>query len=115
MGGGGDFIQKHSDNSWGYHNLIKSGRAKDFGSKDNTKKLFEIDNFGNEETIHINDITLYLTCSGYLVAGCDWSYNSMDNNKDIRITHIDEIRSTDDLIKAIKKYNITTKKQLQYA
>ncbi len=110
--GGEGIVSKHSDKSWDHRDWIAEGRAKDFGAKDNDINIFEIDKYG-EEHININETTLYLSCSGYIVAGCNWSYNTIDKNKDIRIAHIDEINSTDDLINAIKKYNKTAEKQLQ--
>ncbi len=56
---------------------------------------------------------LFLTCSGYIVAGCNWSYQSMDNNKEIQICHINDIYCSDDLIAAIKNYNKKREEKLQ--
>jgi len=113
---GGDFVCKHSNDSLGYHNLLKQGRAKDFGSRESKKEVFEIEFYDEEkDSIHCNENILYLTCSGYIIAGCDWSYNSMDNRKDLQICHIDNINCSDELVEAIKKYNNKTEKTLQYA
>jgi len=101
--GCGEFVRKHSDNSWSYDSLISEGRAKDFGSRNNTKYTFEIDEY--DDTIHFSETELYLSSNGYIVAGCNWSYESIDNNEEIRIGHIDDINSTDDLIEAIKAFN----------
>lgn len=103
--GCGNFVVEHSGDSWGYHSLIKQGRAKDFGTKEKCLEDFEIEDYNETiETISITEGSLCLTCSGYIIAGCDWSYNTMDNNKRVRIAHIDDINCTDDLIEAIKKY-----------
>ncbi len=113
---GGDFVHEHSNNSWGYNHLLKEGRAKDFGLRDNDIRLFEIEDCGGTgDIIWVNEAELYLSCSGYIVAGCDWSYYNMDNNKDIRVGHIDDINCTDDLIEAIEVYNKKAEKTLQYA
>ena len=105
MSGCGDFVNKHSDSSWDYRSLFKQGRAKDFGEKENRIEVFEEQEY--DDTICFNETELYLTCSGYIIAGCNWSYHSMDNRKDIRIAHIDDINSKDDLIRAIRDYNKT--------
>jgi len=103
---GGDFVHKHSDNSWGYDSLLQEGRAKDFGSRKNNKSIFEIEDYdGAIESVYVSENELYLTCSGWIVAGCNWSYNSMDSRKDLQICHIDNIYSGDDLLEAIKNYN----------
>lgn len=112
-GWGADFITKHSDSNWGYENLISEGRAKGFGTRGNNISHFEIEDYGGEtETLSINEEHLYLSANGYIVAGCDWSYDSIDNRKDIRIAHIDEIRCQDDLIQAIKTFNKKAEKIL---
>jgi len=101
--GDNKFIRKHSDNSWSYNSLISEGRAKDFGSRDNSREFFEIEEY--KDAISFSETELYLSSNGMIVAGCNWSYDSIDNRKDIRIGHIDDINSTEDLIKAIKAYN----------
>jgi organic radical activating enzyme len=98
-----NFVSKHSNSDWGYSSLLKEGRAKDFGSRDNNVQFFE--EYETETSIDFSETELYLTCSGYLIAGCNWSYHSMDSRKDIQIAHIDDIRCQDDLIEAIKTYN----------
>ena len=108
---GESYVTKHSDENLGYHNLLKEGRAKDFGTRDNNIQFFEEDNY--KDTIYFNEEVLYLTCSGYIVAGCNWSYHNMDNNKAIQIAHIDDIRCTDDLIEAIRVYNKKKERVLQ--
>jgi len=104
--GCGDFVCKHSDEKWSNNTLISEGRAIDIGARKKDVEYFGIDDWdGTGDTICVNDTELYLTCSGYLVVGCDWSYHSMDNRKDIRVAHIDDINCTDDLIEAIKTHN----------
>ena len=104
---GGDFIRKHSDKSWGYHSLINEGRAKGYGSRENEVTPFEMfsQEFDDDGSADISENEVYLSCSGYIVAGCDWSYESIDNRKDIRICHIDDINCQDDFINALTEYN----------
>ena len=99
------FVYKHSDEKWTYDRLLQQGRAEDFGSIEPTKELFEIDNDDDDNYFCVNDGILYLSCNGYIVAGCNWSYNTIDNDESIRIAHIDDLHCTDDLIEAIKAYN----------
>lgn len=108
---GNDFISEHSGDSWNYNNLIAEGRAKYIGRKGNNINFFEEDTY--EETIAFSGNELYLSSSGYIVAGCDWSYHSIDNNKEIRIAHIDDIKCTDDLASAISTYNKSKEVDLQ--
>lgn len=105
-----NIIGKHSDGDFGYNHLLSEGRAKDFGVKDTKVSCFEEDTYN--DTICFNDTELYLSCNGIIVAGCDWSYDSIDNNKDIRIAHIDDINCQDDLIEAIRAYNVKAEKRL---
>jgi len=100
---GGSFIHKHSDKSWNYGSLISEGRSKDFGSRDNRIELFEEDNWN--ESVSFSEGLLYLSANGNIIAGCNWSYQSEDYKKDIKIAHIDELCGTDDLIDAIRDYN----------
>ena len=106
-----DFVVIHSDSSWGYDTLLKQGRAEDFGGRDNSKRILERDPYGGDDgydTLYLSEASLTLTCSGYLIAGGNWSYHNMDNDKAIQIGHIDDINCTDDLIEAIKAYNKRT-------
>jgi hypothetical protein len=105
-GCGGEFVQKHSDEKWGYDRLISEGRAKDIGSRENDVRAFEETEWS--ETIHFTESELYLSCSGYIVSGCDWSYDTIDNDDKIRICHIDDLNCQDDLIEAIRAYNKKT-------
>lgn len=100
---GGGFVNKHSDETWNYDFLIKEGRAEDMGTRENNPVPFDVEETDNN--IFIAENELYLTCSGWLIAGCNWSYKSMDNRKDIRIAHINDIYTSEDLIFAIKEYN----------
>jgi len=100
-------IYKYSDNSWKDRSLLKEGRAKEFGCRDNHIQYFDIDvnNYNGDEIVSIVDPSLNLTCSGWIIADCNWSYHSMDNNKKIQIAHIDDIDSTEQLVEAIMKFN----------
>jgi MoaA/NifB/PqqE/SkfB family radical SAM enzyme len=113
--GCGHFIRKHSDSSWGYQSLISEGRAEDFGAKENYLPIFEEYDYCMDDDICFSETELYLSSNGIIVAGCNWSYHSIDNRKDIRICHIDDIYSTDDLIEAIRAYNKKMEKVKQYA
>jgi hypothetical protein len=97
------FIYKHSDEKLTYDRLLQEGRAEDFGSIKNSIEFFTIDE--DENRFCLDEGVLYLSCTGHIVAGCNWSYNSIDNNEDIRIAHIDDLDCTDDLIEAIRAYN----------
>ncbi len=102
--GCGEFIRQHSDtSSMSYDSLISEGRAKDFGARDNN--LYAFESYEYDDVIHFSEEVLYLSSNGYIVAGCNWSYESIDNRQDIRIGHIDDINCTDQLIEAIEAYN----------
>lgn len=107
-GGCGSFVHKHSDNRFGYANLIKEGRATNIGSRETYTTMFEEDIYC--DTIHFTESELYLSCSGYIVSGCDWSYNTIDNDDKVRICHIDDLNCQDDLIETIRAYNKKTTK-----
>ncbi len=104
-----DFIIRHSSSSSypGGRGLLTQGRAKYFGTKDNSIEIFEEDE--TDDDICFRDTELYLSANGNIVVACDWSYDSIDNNKDIRIGHIDDITCRMDLIEAIKAYNMRRK------
>jgi len=101
--GQGDLVRKHSDKTWGYRGLIREGRAVDMGTREAPVYMFEESEYS--DTIHFNDTELYLSATGYLIAGCNFSYHSIDTRKDIRIAHIDDIHCAEDLIKAMQAYN----------
>ena len=102
-GAGVNFTRKHSTDNWRADSLIREGRAKDWGGRDNDKYYFLEDSY--DDNIIFGETELYLSCSGYIVSGCNWSYHTIDNRKDIRICHIDDINCQDDLIEAIRVYN----------
>ena len=102
-GCGGSFIHKHSTEKMDYNNLLSQGRAKDFGTRENSIETFEIDKY--DDCVCVGEGLLYLSANGYIVAGCNWSYRSVDNRKDIRIAHIDDLNSKQDLIDTLKAYN----------
>ena len=99
----GAFVYKHTSDRMGYRDLVKEGRAKNFGGREVSVDSFEEDTWA--DYVSFSDSQLYLSCSGWLVSGCDWSYNTIDNDEKVQIAHIDDINSTDDLIKAIREYN----------
>jgi hypothetical protein len=99
----GRFVTKHTDNSFGYDSLLSEGRAADFGVRKNLQELFSEDTYG--KNVSFNDCALYLSSNGRIVAGCNWSYHRIDNDKKIYIAHIDEISCKEDLIAAIRAYN----------
>lgn len=98
-----DIVTKHSDNTWSYKGLFKEGRGREMGTRDAPVYSFEEDEYG--DIIQFNETELYLSCTGHLIAGCNWSYHSADTRNDIQIAHIDEIHCQDDLIEAIRAYN----------
>jgi hypothetical protein len=104
---GEHFIIKHSDKSWNQREMIAQGRYENYGSRELENKYFEIDNY--DDTMQVSDASLYLSATGMLVVGGNWSYKNIDNRKDIQIGHIDDMNCTDDLIEAIKRYNQSVK------
>lgn len=48
----------------------------------------------NDWVEHIEDTTFYLNCNGMIINGCDWSYNTQDNNPDVQICKVDEFAKT---------------------
>jgi MoaA/NifB/PqqE/SkfB family radical SAM enzyme len=102
---GGDFVIKHSDNNWDYRSILQEGKAKDWGCKSTKLEEFTFEDYdGTMEAIGISEGNLYLTCSGWIIAGCDWSYQTMDYDKRVQIIHIDDVNCKQDLIDAIVKY-----------
>lgn len=43
---------------------------------------------------YIEDTIFYLNCNGMIINGCDWSYDTQDNNPDIQICKVDELAKT---------------------
>jgi len=107
--GCGSFIHKHSDSSLGYNSLIKEGRATDFGCRDTYTQVFEEHIWS--DTINFTESELYLSANGNIVSGCDWSYDTIDNDDKVRICHIDDLNCADDLIEAIRAYKIKMEKR----
>jgi len=83
-----DFVNKKSkmdrSNKW----IINEGRAAEYGIgfRANTADSFYKEEY--KDTLQIMDGTLYLNCYGQLINGCDWSYESQRNRKDIQIGNI---------------------------
>lgn len=98
-------ISKHSDETWRHKDLISEGRgANGLGTRELEVKTFEQETYN--ESISFSETTLYLSSNGWLVAGSNWSYKSIDKRKDIRIAHIDDLNTKEDLINALKAYNV---------
>ena len=101
---GKNIVTKHTGEKFSYHNLLSEGRAKDNGGcRENYISEIETEFYG--DIFQISEGTIYLSATGYIINGCDYSFDRIDNDKSIRICHIDEIVTYDDLIFAIKKYN----------
>ncbi len=100
---GKDYVWKHSNEEMSTRNLKSEGRAKEFGYSDTPVYTFEEDEYG--DTVSFNETELYLSSTGQIVAGCNWSYHNIDHKKEIQIAHIDDLNCTDDLIAAIREYN----------
>lgn len=43
---------------------------------------------------YIEDTIFYLNCNGMIINGCDWSYDTQDNNPDVQICKVDEFAKT---------------------
>jgi len=83
--------------------LIDQGRASFYHvctGRNLTIESFDIDQEAGHSTIM--DGTLYLSCNGWLISGCDWSFENMDNDdhlsricrvKDFTIDRLEEWRS----------------------
>lgn len=112
-----DFIDIHSNDSWDIESILAEGRAKDFGTRENKPTCFTLETYGEyDENFSCGETPLYLSSNGYIVADCNWSYHTIDNNKEIRIAHIDDLCGTDDFIEAIRVYNNKIEaKELQFA
>ncbi len=82
------------------YSLIYQGRAEDnFAyNRDVEPEKFEIEE--EEYGIIIREGTLYLNCNGYLISGCDFSYDNQDNEDHLsRICPVDKFS-----IEKIKEY-----------
>lgn len=44
--------------------------------------------------IEDEDTAFYLNCNGMIINGCDWSYDTQDNNPDVQICKVDEFANT---------------------
>lgn len=43
---------------------------------------------------YIEDTVFYLNCNGMIINGCDWSYNTQDDNPDVQICKVNEFAKT---------------------
>jgi hypothetical protein len=59
--------------------VIAEGRADDFGYRFMERESFEIDMEYNQ----IMGGNLYLNCLGNVIAGCDWSYESQEEEENV--------------------------------
>lgn len=70
--------------------ILSQGYAKYWGEKESRKEEFIFDETFIEEGENekmISEGVLYLNCHGYIIAGCDWSYDNQDNKENI-ICHV---------------------------
>jgi hypothetical protein len=58
-------------------NIIAEGRGTDWDGRVNSREEFEID----ED--NIQEGSVYLNCEGYIIGGCDWSYESQRDEDNI--------------------------------
>ena len=65
------------------------------------------------DSINFTESELYLSANGNIVSGCDWSYDTIDNDDKVRICHIDDLKCQDDLIEAIRAYNVKMEKRAE--
>lgn len=42
----------------------------------------------------IEDTVFYLNCNGMIINGCNWSYDTQDDNPDVQICKVDEFAKT---------------------
>jgi hypothetical protein len=111
--GSGSIVQKHSEKGWNWDVMLAEGRAEEYGGRETRLHMFEESDWGG--SLHFSETELYLSASGWIVAGCDWSYESIDNNKQIQIAHIDDINTQEELIEAIREHKKKTTKHLELA
>lgn len=67
--------------------IIKEGRAKFYGTRDNEPDDFYKDLY-REEQISVVESALYLNALGKIINGCDWSYATQRTRDDIQIGDI---------------------------
>lgn len=75
------FTRKYQLEGYHYnHNrgLINEGRAKEnFTDSGRPNHFYKIE---IKDTDDFNELEVYLNCNGEIINGCDWSYESQDNN-----------------------------------
>ena len=99
--GNSDLVHPRISKKYNYEPfIIREGRAG-WGEKENRKEKFRFEHYG--DTISIMDESIYLNCNGYVIAGCDWSYESQ-NKKEHKICHVKDFST-----KMVAKYNRTVK------
>ena len=63
------------------YSVIQEGRAKDWGAQPNRIDALFYRKF--DEQIDLTKGQIYLNCKGNVINGCDWSYESQDDPKNI--------------------------------
>ena len=82
------------------YSLIDQGKASLYYACDRVVEPDEFEIEEDEYSITIREGSLYLDCNGYLIAGCDWSYENCDNEDHLsRICPVNEFS-----VEKIKEY-----------
>ncbi len=66
--------------------LIKGGKAKDFGQRD-LYSYHELSIDVANDSVYIETDEIYMNCKGNIILGCDFSYESQDENV---LCHVDQ-------------------------
>ena len=99
--GNSDLVSPRISKKYAFEPLIiREGRAS-WGEKENKREKFRFEYY--DDNINIMDEPIYLNCNGYIIAGCDWSYESQ-NKKEHKICHVKDFSS-----KMVSKYNRSVK------
>jgi hypothetical protein len=81
------FDKKHEDDNYDYyrHGGIREGNFLENYPENvgRTQSVYEFDDYTDWE-----DHTFYLNCKGSIIDGCDWSYDTQDNNKDVFVCNV---------------------------
>jgi len=77
-------------------NLIDQGRAAEFelGGRENIDYAFTVED--DDDTPRVDEGEVYLNAKGYIVSGCDWSY---ENQEEHIVCHVDNLT-----FEALKNY-----------
>ena len=69
--------EKESDTMGNGQYVIPEGRGADFG----TGRILDTEKITTQERIDEAGATLYLNCNGDIINGCDWSYDSQNDEE----------------------------------